>query len=191
MRAGQRPRQRCAKLGADRTVAGDAAAGLRLRILPHERQCQLAGEQFVIGEPLPRERTGGNVGGVGRTMQPPQCLAKSGPAPLRYPAGILPFRRVWHLVDAVTDALTEHLAGQPGSQCINRFEQRQVSAILRRYDVIGVRHLQRVVVALDTARHETDLTHRQLPLHERMISVEEYEVEAAGIVLRRDLVGGL
>ena len=122
-------------------------------------------------------------------MQPPQCVAESGPAALRYPAGILPFWRIWHLIDAVADALAEHLAGQPGSQCINRLKQRQISAVLRRHDVVGVRHLQRVVVALDTARHETDFALGQLPLHERMIGVEEYEVEAAGIVLRRDLVG--
>ena len=53
-----------------------------------------------------------------------------------------------------------------------------------------MRHLQRLAVALDAARHVALLAHGELPLDELALGVEEHEIEAAAVVLGLHLVGG-
>ena len=54
-----------------------------------------------------------------------------------------------------------------------------------------MRHLGGFAVALDAARDVAYLALRQLPLDEAALGMEEHEIDAAGIVLARDLVGRL
>ncbi len=71
---------------------------------------------------------------------------------------------------------------------MNRLQHREVVAGLRGYDVVRVRHLQRLAIPLDAPGDVADAADRELPLNESPLGVEEDEVDAPGVVLTGDLV---
>ena len=69
LRMGQRIGQRLHDLGAQRAFARRAAAGLTAHVGAHQRERELAGKQFVIGEPRPGETLRRDIVRLGRAMQ--------------------------------------------------------------------------------------------------------------------------
>ncbi len=75
LRRGQRIGQRVDDPVAQMAVAGVAVAGRAPQLRAHQRQRQLAGEQFVERKPRPERAIGQNVGEFDRDMHPVQRLA--------------------------------------------------------------------------------------------------------------------
>ena len=69
LRRRQRVGQRGDDLGAQQAFAGAAAAGLAALVRAHQRERELAGEQFVIGEPRPCRAFRQQVAEVARPVQ--------------------------------------------------------------------------------------------------------------------------
>ena len=163
--------------------------GWRLEALPHQGQRQLARQQLVVGEALPGRRGRRYVGRLLGPVQAQERRLGIGPAALGEPGRVLPLGQIGHPLQGLAGGLQQHLAGQPGGERIDRLEQGQIGARLRRDDVVGVRHLLLVVVALDAAADGADAPRGQLALDEPALGVEEHEVDAAAVVLAGHLVG--
>ncbi len=69
LRMGERIGQAFEDARAQAALAGRAAAGLSAHVSAHQRQRELAGEQFVIGEPRPRQALRRDVVRLGRPVQ--------------------------------------------------------------------------------------------------------------------------
>ena len=76
LRAGQRIGKRGADLRLDRAVAGQRPAGKPPGARAHQRQRDLTGQQFVIGEPPPGSAVDRDVDRVGGIVQPRQRLGE-------------------------------------------------------------------------------------------------------------------
>ena len=94
LRGRQRIGQRRDDLGAKQAFAGAAAAGQLALMRANQRERELAGEQFVVGEPRPGRALRQDVGGLGRMMQGLQRLGEGRKARALQPGGVLPFRQV-------------------------------------------------------------------------------------------------
>ncbi len=66
---GERVRQRLQDARAQAALAGRAAAGLPAHMRAHQSERELAGQQFVIGEPRPGQSLGRDVVRLGRPVQ--------------------------------------------------------------------------------------------------------------------------
>ena len=186
---GQREGQGVGKLGAHASIALHDAARARLEVLPHQGERQLAGKQLVVGETLPWRAAGRDVAGVRRLVQALQRSAEVRPAARLHPGRLLPLRHLAQALQRLPRRLLHDLARQAGGERIDRLQHRQVAARLRRHDVVGMRHLQLVAVALDAPRHVALLADGKLPLDELALGVEEHEVELSRLVLDPHLVG--
>ena len=93
LRMGERIGQRLEDARAQAAFAGRAAAGLPAHMGAHQRQRELAGEQFVIGQPRPGQALGRDVVRLVRPMQMAQGVGESGKALARDPGLVLPFRQ--------------------------------------------------------------------------------------------------
>ena len=94
LRMGQRVGQRLQDARAQAAFAGRAAAGLPAHMRAHQRQRELAGEQFVVGEPRPGQTLGQNVVRLGRPVQMAQRGGESRKPLARDPGLVLPFRQI-------------------------------------------------------------------------------------------------
>ena len=94
LRMGQRIGQRLEDARAQAAFAGRAAAGLPAHMRAHQRQRELAGEQFVVGEPRPGQAFRRDVVRLGRPMQMAQRVGEGRKALARDPGLVLPFRQL-------------------------------------------------------------------------------------------------
>ena len=94
LRMGERIRQRLQDARAQAALAGRAAAGLPAHMRAHQSERELAGEQFVIGEPRPGQTLRRDVVRLGRPVQMAQRGGKGGKALARDPGLVLPFRQI-------------------------------------------------------------------------------------------------
>ena len=141
----------------------------------HERERELAGEQFVIGEPRPGRRSpaAASAGSAGR------CSARSASANAgqRLRASqrrVLPFRQVRQRGRArASTALRTWLRRQPFGQRIDRLDQRQLREARFVDHAVGMHHLQHAVVELDRAGDVAPLADRQELLQVVLARVEE------------------
>ena len=105
LRRRQRIGQRRDHLGAQQAFAGAAAAGLAALVRAHQRERELAGEQFVIGEPRPGRTFGQQVAGLGGAVQALERLGEAGKLVALEPGRILPFRQPRQLGQRASIAL--------------------------------------------------------------------------------------
>ena len=147
LRARQRIGQRLDQLLAQVPGAGGGAAGGPAQMRAHQRERELAGEQFVIGEPRPRRRCRARrrPGSAGRCSarsasrertDSARARPSSGPAIPADPARVRArLDRLAHLVEA-----------EPFGQRIDRLDQRQRGEARFVDHAVGMHHLQHAVV---------------------------------------------
>ena len=102
---------------------------------------------------------------------------------------VLPLWQFRQLVECLADRLGQQLARQAFGERIDRFDQRQAGEFLRRYDMVGMRHLWLGAIPVDAARDETPLAFRQHTLQAVHIAVKEHQCQRASVVLHLDAVG--
>ena len=96
LRMGERIGQRLEDARAQAAFAGAAAAGLPAHMGAHQRERELAGEQFVIGKPRPgRHFPAATSCGSRRPVQMAQRVGKGWEVLARDPGFVLPFRQHW------------------------------------------------------------------------------------------------
>ena len=185
LRRRQRIGQRRDHLGAQDAFAGAAAAGQLALVGAHQRERELAGEQFVIGEPRPGLALRQDVGGLGRVMQALQRVGEGGKAlafePGRRPA--IPAASGFSS-SAASAALRTGLRRQPFGQRIDRLDQRQLVELGLAHHAVGMHHLQHAVVERGGARDVAQLADRQELFQIVALGVEIGERERAGVVAR-------
>ena len=118
-------------------------------------------------------------------MQPRRRRLHVRPCLSRQPRRIEPLDHLRHLLHCLPARLLQHLARQPRRQRIHRLQVRQIATLLRGHDIIRMRHLHLIVVALDTARHEPHLAFRQLPRDECRLRMKEDQIDPPRLVLAR------
>ena len=94
LRRRQRIGQRLDHPRAQDAFAGAAAAGQRALVLADEGERELAGEEFVIGEPRPGRAFGQDAGRIGGAVQRVQRLGECRKAVALEPRLVLPFRQL-------------------------------------------------------------------------------------------------
>ncbi len=186
---GQRVRQGFQNTRAQQTLAGRAAAGLPAHVRAQQRERELTGEQFVIGEPRPGQALGCNVVRLGRAMQMAQRLGECRETLARQPGFVLPFRQIGQTGERTVHRAPNIAGGQPFGERIDRLDQRQIGEAFFVHDAVGMHHLQHVVVDLGGAG---DVTH--LALWQELAQIVLARVEKgqrqrlAGVVAGDDAV---
>src|SRR5690606_38900325 len=116
LRGRERKGKRIGDLRADTAVADDDAAALRLHVLADETERELAREQLVVGDALPRGGARRDVGGVAWPVQAGQRLTERRPATAREPLAVLPFHDVRHALERLPRRLLQHFSRKTGGQ---------------------------------------------------------------------------
>ncbi len=154
-----------------------------------QRERELAGEQFVIGEPRPCRAIGFKIGGIGRPMDGAQCVGELEKAVAFEPGGILPFGQIRQAFERKLDRLVQLIGMQTLGQRIDRVDQRQLGKTLRVDDAIRMHHLQVPVVERRGPRHVAGFALRQEFLQIILAGVEIGERQRVGVVVGVDIVG--
>ena len=138
---------------AQPALGGGAAAGAGAQMGAKERQRELAGEQFVVGEPRPRRALRRDIVRRRRAMHAAQRVGKARKAVALEPLRILPFGQSRHALQRRVDRLAHLVRMQPFGQRIDRIDQRQAGETRLVDHAIGMHHLQMAVVERGDARH--------------------------------------
>ena len=125
-------------------VAGIAVAGRAAQLRAHQRQRQLAGEQFVEGEPRPERAVRQDVGRVRRGT----CTRLSASANRRKAAAAHhfradPFRQVGQLLQRLRDRAAQRAERQAFGERIDRIDAGELCEARLVDDAVGMHHLQR------------------------------------------------
>ena len=125
LRAGQRIGECGTDLCLDRAVAGQRPPGQPARARAHQRQRDLPGQQFVIGEPPPGGAVDRDVDRIGRIVQPRQRIGEGRKGLAARHRFVLPFRQLRQPPQRLADGAAQHFRRQPGGQRVDRLDQRQ------------------------------------------------------------------
>ena len=173
-----------------RPSLGRAAAGLPAHMRAHQSERELAGEQFVIGEPRPSEALRRDVVRLGRPVQMAQRGGEGGKALARDPGLVLPFRQIGQAGERAVHRAPHIAEREAFGQRIDRLDQRQVGKALLVDHAVGMHHLQRIVVefggAGDVARLALGQELAQIILARVEISQRQ---RLSGVVAGDDAVG--
>ena len=153
LRMGQRVRQRLHDVRAQAAFAGRAAAGLPAHVRADQCERELAGKQFVIGEPRPGRTLRRDVVRLGRPVQMAQRGGEGGKALARDPSLVLPFRQIGQAAERAVHRAPHIAEREALGQRIDRLDQRQIREALLVHHPVGMHHLQHTVV--DSAVPET------------------------------------
>ncbi len=189
LRMGERIGQAFEDARAQAAFAGRAAAGLPAHMRAHQRERELAGQQFVIGEPRPRQALRQNVVRLGRPVQMAQRGGEGGKALARDPGLVLPFGQIRQPRQRVVHRPPHIAGGQPLGQRIDRLDQRQRGEALLVHHAVGMHHLQHAVVEFGGAGDVARLAHRQQLLQVVAARVEIGQRDVAGVVVGVDAIG--
>ena len=149
----------------------------------HQRQGELARQEFVVGEALAGRRLGADVPGRLRAMQGAQGLGEARPPAQDEAVRVLPLGQVGQALQRRLDGLAEHAGEEPLGQGIDGLDQRHGGEGLAVHDPVGVHHLQAAVPELEPARHEARRAERQRLLDPGGVVAEEHQRAVAGLVL--------
>ena len=155
----------------------------------HQRKGQLSRQEFVVGQPRPRQTFRRQVGGLRRPVQHPQRLGENRKALTRNPAWVLPLGQGPNPFERGVGCPADLIEAEPLGQRIYRLDQRQLRQIGLRDNTVGVHHLQHVVVEPDRARHVSTLPDRQQLLQVVLACIKECQNEIAGLIAGVDLIG--
>ena len=189
LRMGERIRQRLEDARAQAAFAGRASAGLPAHVRAQQRQRELTGEQFVIGEPRPGQTLGRDIVRLGRPVQRAQCVGKRGKPLARDPCGVLPLRQRRQTFQRAVHRAAHIAERQPFGERIDRLDQRQIGEALLVDHPVGMHHLQHAVVEFGGAGDVAQLAHGQELFEVILARVEKSQRERAGVVAAIDLVG--
>ena len=162
LRMRERIRQRLQDARAQAAFAGRAAAGLPAHMRAHQRQRELAGEQFVIGEPRPgrdfparcRAARPAGADGAARRRKPENARATTQASSCHSGSS---GRRA----SAPSMARRTLPSAKPFGERIDRLDQRQIGKALLVDHAVGMHHLQHAVVEFGGAGDVARLAHRQ------------------------------
>ena len=127
----------------------------------HQRERELAGEQFVVGEPRPGQTLRRDVVRLGRPVQMAQRVGESGKALARDPGLVLPFRQVGQPRERAVHRAPHIAERETFGERIDRLDQRQLGEALLVHHAVGMHHLQHAVVEFGGAGDVARLAHRQ------------------------------
>jgi hypothetical protein len=162
-----------------RDLTGAAAAG----------EGQLVGQQFVIGQPLPGRGVGFQLGFAGRGVQGFQRGAPAGPAGLRHPRRILPFREFRSVGEGSLHQFAHDAGREAGGRGIDRLDGGDLAGLFGGVDV-RMDDLDLGVEALDLAADQPLLALGQQAVDVLGRTAEPDHVDEAGVVGRPDLDRG-
>ena len=170
-------------LGAQMPVTGMAQSGRPPQLRAHQRQRQLPGQQFVVGQPRPERPIRQNVSDILRDVDARQRLLERRKA-LRAPAH--PARSI-PAASAACRAQARLRGASIRSQDLRSADRPDRSAVSLREtllvdDAIGMDHLQRAVEHLHGARHVTHCADRKLLLDKTRPGAKVGQHDIAGIV---------
>ncbi len=184
-RIGQRLENCC---GLDAFACG-AAAALLAHMAAHQRQRELAGEHFVIGEARIGAAFRQHVGGLVGAMQGAQRVAERRQLLARDPGLVLPLRQVRQLLDGLIDRAAHIAERESFGERIDRLDQRQLGEARLVDDAVGMHHLQIAVIELGGARDVAQLAFRQELFEVIAPRTEEHEGQIGeGVVVGIDPV---
>ena len=170
--------------------AGGGAAGGAPQMRAHQRERELAGQEFVVGKPRPGQafrQTGRRVPPAGADAQ---RLGEGRKAFARNPARVLPFGQVRHACERGVDRPCALIEAEPLGQRDRPARPAAASPKLGFVDdAVGMHHLQHVVVERGRARHVSPLADRQQLLQVILARIEIRQSEIAGLVAGVDLIG--
>ena len=181
--------QRLEDARAQPPFAGAAAAGLPAHMRAHQRQRELAGEQFVIGKPCPSGTFRRDIARFGRPMQMAQRVGEARKLFARHPGFILPFRQIGEAGERCIHRAPHIAERQSFGERIDRLDQWQLGEAFLVHDPVGMHHLQHAVVEFGAAGDVAQLTHRQKFLQVILARIEESQRQRSGLVAAIDLVG--
>ena len=174
---------------AQNTLGGAAAARPRAHVRAKERERELAGQQFVIGEPRPGGAFRLEVVGRRRTMNAAQGVGKARKAVAGEPCRVLPFRQFFgHAFERKLDGPAQLVGMKPFGERIDRIDERQPRQIGGIDHAVGMHHLQVAVIEGGGARHVALLADREQLLQIVRARVEIGDDEIVGFVARVDEV---
>ncbi len=161
LRMGERIGQRLQDARAQAAFAGAAAAGLPPHVRAHQRERELAGEQFVIGKPRPCGVFRKDIVWLRRPVQMTQRRGKGRKAFARHPGLVLPFRQIGQACQRAIDRAAHIAERKSFGERIDRLDQRQRGKARLVHHAVGVHHLQHAVVEFGGAGDVAHLAIRQ------------------------------
>ena len=150
LRAGQRIRQGAQDLCGQSPVAHGRAACGGLHPAAHQHEGELAGQQFVIGQPH-RGRGVGIRRGAIRRVDGAHRRIECGPALFGQQRRILPFRHGGQALQRGGKRGGNAARGQPLGQRIDRLERGQGVGVRHMQHPLGMRHLAVAIEQFDGA----------------------------------------
>ena len=165
----------------------DDRRGRDLARAPPSGQCQLMGEQFVIGQSLARRGVRRQIGLARRRMQGLNRRVPARPPLLRQPGGVLPLVQLGRGIQRAERQLPHHPRRQPGRGRIDGLDGRNLLAPVQGHDPVGMDDLDLAVEPLDLAGDQPSLALRQLTVDVLRTAAEPDQVDEAGLVAGPDL----
>ena len=190
LRRRERIGQRGDDPGAQQPLGGAAAAGARAHMAAQQCERELAGEQFVVGEPRPRRaRTARGRPGSPGDARLRSASAKLGKSLRLSQAASCHSGKSGRRSSASIDRLAQLVRMQPLGERIDRIDQRQLGKSGRIDHAVGMHHLQMAVVERRDARNVADLALGKELLQIILARVEIGDGQRVGVVAGVDIVG--
>ena len=175
--------------GAQESLGGAAAAGARAHVAAQQRERELAGEQFVVGEPRPRRNWRLKIGRARWMMHSPQRLGEAWKAVALEPRGILPLGQIGQAMERNLDCLAQLVWMQPLGEGIDRIDQRQLGKAGCIHHTVGMHHLQMAIVERRDAGNVAGLAFGKELLQIIPARIEIGDGQRVGVVAGIDVVG--
>ena len=188
------PGQRKAEAGFGRRLqcAGplEHPAGTPAPPRPHQRDRELGGEDFVIGEPLARRGRRREIGlALRRVRGGDRLVPTRPPAALQHSAGSSHSGSSGARSSAAGDGARHDPRRQAGGQRVDRLDRPDAVGLLGRDDVVGMGDLRHAVVVVDPAADHPLRADRQQPLQIVALHVEIDEHQGAGRIADKHPIG--
>ena len=184
LRGRQRIGQGVDDLVAQMAVAGVAVAGRTPQLRAHQRQRQLAGQQFVEGKPRPERAIGQDVGEFDRHMHAVQRFADRRKAAAANDFRADPLGQIRQLLQRLRDRAAQRAQREAFGERIDRVDAAEFCKSRLVHDAVGMHDLRNAVVHLQRAGNVALLADRQQLFDIAGLGAEERQHHVAGIVAR-------
>ena len=154
----------------------------------HQRQRQLAGKQFVEGEPRPERAIGQDIRQFDRLMHPVQRFRDRREMAAADHLRADPFGQLRQLLQRLRDRAAERAQRQPLGQGIDGIDARQLRERLLVHDAIGMHDLRDAVIHLQRAGDVALRADRQQLLDIAGLGAEIRQHDVAGVVAGIDQI---
>ena len=151
-----------------------------MAVVADQGNCQLVGQQFIISETAADAAAGFQLQTALRRVQCLDGFAPAQPFLLPHKGSVAPFRQVGQAGQGFGHHGPHPLVGQACRERVDRLKPGQAVLLLGRQDIVGIDHLQRIAVALQTAADQPRAVERQGALNIIALHVEQYQLQRAG-----------